>query len=91
MQEFKSREIVKAIQFDKNNLDATSMWVEYVPEFTDQGGSNMGGFYRLKWSKHHIRHGDWIVRIPGRMDEVSMTNKEFQKKYELLTGGTDEQ
>ena len=85
MNQYKAREIVKAIQFDKDNLDATSMWVEWVPEFVDQGGSNMGGFYRLKWSQHIIRHGGWIVRKPGRVDEISMSDKEFQEKYELLT------
>jgi hypothetical protein len=76
---------VEAQQFDPNK--PRSQWpfcVEWEPEFRDQDGSRLGGFYKLNiyGGFDFINVGDWVVYTKD--GPKVMKNKDFTATYEPI-------
>jgi hypothetical protein len=74
---------VEARQFDPAKPHSQwPLFVEWEPEFLDQDGSRLGGFYKLKpyAGFDFINAGDWVVYAKDGPRVIK--NKDFRASYE---------
>lgn len=74
--------IVEAQQFDPDKpRHEWPMGVEWEPEFLDQDGSRLGGYYKLRLMSgfDFINKGDWVIYTNGWR---VCKRAEFESTYE---------